>query len=111
MVHLIPLESYPTAPSSYYIVYDWHNGETLQQQLDRGTTFEVAHSLSAATQITKALSHLHRQNVIHRDIKPANLHQGADGVLRLLDLGIALSGKEPAAMRDLHAGTPNYINP
>ena len=67
--------------------------------------------MSAATQITKALSHLHRQNVIHRDIKPANLHQGADGVLRLLDLGVALSGKEPAAMRDLHAGTPSYINP
>ncbi len=112
LVHLKPLEGSPSAPiSSYYIAYDWHNGETLQQQLDRGAPFEVAHALSAATQITKALSHLHRQNVIHRDIKPANLHQGADGVLRLLDLGVALSGKEPASMRDLHAGTPSYINP
>ncbi len=115
LVHLMPLES---KPSAYYIVYDWHNGETLQQQLDRRNThtspFEVAHALSAATQIAKALSHLHRQNVIHRDIKPANLHQGADGVLRLLDLGVALSGKESAAMKevsDLHAGTPSYINP
>ncbi len=108
LVHLMPLEGKPTA---YYIVYDWHNGETLQQKLDRGTPFEVTHALSAATQITKALSHLHRQNVIHRDIKPANLHQGADGVLRLLDLGVALSGKEPASMRNLHAGTPSYINP
>jgi serine/threonine protein phosphatase PrpC len=108
LVHLKPLEG---NPSAYYIAYDWHNGETLQQQLDRGAPFDVAHALSAATQITKALSHLHRQNVIHRDIKPANLHQGADGVLRLLDLGVALSGKEPASMRDLHAGTPSYINP
>jgi serine/threonine protein kinase len=49
--------------------------------------------------------------VIHRDIKPANLHQGEDGVLRLLDLGVALSGREPAAMRQLHAGTPSFINP
>jgi serine/threonine protein kinase/serine/threonine protein phosphatase PrpC len=112
LVHLKPLEGNPSAPiSSYYIAYDWHNGETLQQQLDRGAPFDVAHALNAATQITKALSHLHRQNVIHRDIKPANLHQGADGVLRLLDLGVALSGKEPASMRDLHAGTPSYINP
>ena len=112
LVHLKPLEG---NPSAYYIVYDWHNGETLQQQLDRNkpstSPFDVAHALNAATQITKALSHLHRQHVIHRDIKPANLHQGADGVLRLLDLGVALSGKEPAAMRDLHAGTPSYINP
>jgi serine/threonine protein kinase/serine/threonine protein phosphatase PrpC len=112
LVHLRVAEN---SPSAYYIVYDWHSGETLQQQLDRSNThtspFDVAHALSAATQITKALSHLHRQNVIHRDIKPANLHQGADGVLRLLDLGVALSGKEPASMRDLHAGTPSYINP
>jgi len=108
---LVHLKTELSTPSSYYIVYDWHNGETLQQQLDTGAPFDVAHALSAASQITKALSHLHRQNVIHRDIKPANLHQGADGVLRLLDLGVALSGKEPASMRDLHAGTPSYINP
>ena len=111
LVHLKAEDAAIAPRSAYYIVYDWHNGETLQQQLDRGAPFDVAHALSCATQITKALSHLHRQNVIHRDIKPANLHQGADGVLRLLDLGVALSGKEPASMRDLHAGTPSYINP
>ena len=112
LVHLKPAHSHPSA---YYIVYDWHEGETLQQQLDHSTSrtkpFEISHALNAATQITKALSHLHRQHVIHRDIKPANLHQGSDGVLRLLDLGVALSGKESTAMRDLHAGTPSYINP
>ncbi len=108
---LVHLKADLSAPSSYYIVYEWHEGETLQQQLVRGAPFDITHAINAASQITKALSHLHRQHVIHRDIKPANLHQGADGVLRLLDLGVALSGKEPKAMRDLHAGTPSYINP
>lgn len=32
-------------------------------------------------------------------------------MLRVLDLGVALSGREPAAMRALHAGTPSYVNP
>ncbi len=49
--------------------------------------------------------------MIHRDVKPANLHQGEDGVLRLLDLGVAITGREPEATRLLHAGTPSYINP
>ena len=97
--------------SAFYLLYDWHSGETLQQQLDRGHKFGVQQVLAVATQISKALGRLHRQCVIHRDIKPANLHQGEDGVLRLLDLGVALSGREPEAQRRLHAGTPSFINP
>ena len=98
-------------PSAFYLLYDWHAGETLQQQLDRQRQLSLPQVLSAATQVAKALGLLHRQSVIHRDIKPANLHQGEDGVLRLLDLGVALSGREPESQRTLHAGTPSYINP
>ena len=97
--------------SAFYLLYDWHAGETLQQLLSRQHKFSLPQVLSAATQVAKALGLLHRQSVIHRDIKPANLHQGEDGVLRLLDLGVALSGREPAALRTLHAGTPSFINP
>ena len=99
------------AKSAFYVLYDWHAGETLQQLLDRKHSFSLPQTLTAATQIAKALGRLHRQSVIHRDIKPANLHQGEDGVLRLLDLGVALSGREPESLRRLHAGTPSYVNP
>lgn len=97
--------------SAFYLLYDWHAGETLQQTLERQQRLPVPQVLTAARQALKALGRLHRQGVIHRDIKPANLHQGEDGVLRLLDLGVALSGREPAALRELHAGTPSFINP
>ncbi len=97
--------------SAFYLLYDWHGGETLQQQLDRGHKFNLQQALAMATQTARTLGQLHRQGVIHRDVKPANLHQGEDGVLRLLDLGVALSGREPESQRLLHAGTPNYVNP
>lgn len=97
--------------TSFYVLYDWHGGETLQQQLDRQHTLSVPHAVTVGVQALKALGRLHRQGVIHRDIKPANLHQGDDGVLRVLDLGVALSGREPKSMRALHAGTPSYVNP
>lgn len=98
-------------PSAFYLLYEWHAGETLQQMLDRKHRFTPAQTVAAACQVARALGRLHRQGVIHRDVKPANLHQGEDGVLRLLDLGVALSGREPESTRVLHAGTPSYINP
>ena len=68
-------------------------------------------TVEAALAIARALGRLHRHGVIHRDLKPANLHLGDDGQWRVLDLGVAISGSEPKALRTLHAGTPSYMNP
>lgn len=97
--------------TALYTVYDWHGGQTLEQMLQAGRAFGVAEVVAAAGAIARALGRLHRQGVIHRDVKPANLHLGDDGQWRVLDLGVALSGRESAAARELHAGTPSYINP
>ena len=48
---------------------------------------------------------------MHRDIKPSNLHCADDGQWRIFDLGVAVSGRERAAARELHAGTPSFMNP
>lgn len=112
--HLVPLHEGPPGgkgQSAFYLLYDWHAGETLQQMLARQHRFAPAQAVGLATQVLQALARLHRQNVVHRDLQPAKLLLGADGVLRLLDLGVALSGREPAALRGLHAGTPSYVNP
>lgn len=110
----VKLHDTPQA-SAFYLLYDWHEGQTLEQMLqsnrEQRRFFSVADTLHILTQSLKALGLLHRQGVIHRDIKPSNLHQGEDGAWRILDMGVALTGKEPEAMRELHAGTPSYINP
>ena len=99
--------------TEFYLLYDWHGGQTLEQLFARrdarglAVAKVVAWSLAAA----RALGRLHRLGVIHRDLKPGNLHLGEDGQLRLLDLGVALSGNETTEQRDLHAGTPSYMNP
>ena len=97
--------------SALYTVFDWHGGRTLEQMLASGERPSVSQVVDAAVEVARALGRLHRHGVVHRDIKPANLHLGDDGRWRVLDLGVALSGRESAAQRELHAGTPSYINP
>ncbi|WP_284618776.1 bifunctional protein-serine/threonine kinase/phosphatase [Aquabacterium humicola] len=101
----------PNTPSAFYVVFDWHAGTTLEQLLEQQRRFGIDEVLQGAIAAVRALGRLHRQRVIHRDVKPGNLHLGDDGQWRLLDLGAAVSGNEPAAVRSLHAGTPSYMNP
>ena len=96
---------------AFYLLYEWHRGETLGQRLARHPALAVEQAVGIVLQAARTLGLLHRQGVVHRDIKPDNLHLGDDGVLRVLDLGVALSGREPASTRRLHAGSPSYMNP
>lgn len=97
--------------SAFYTVFDWHPGRTLEQRIATGEKPAVSEVIEAALACTRALGRLHRLGVVHRDIKPGNLHLGDDGNWRILDLGVAVSGREGAIQRELHAGTPSYMNP
>jgi serine/threonine protein phosphatase PrpC len=101
----------PVDPTCFYTLSDWLDGQILGKLLAENRRFEVSEVVNAASMLVRALGRLHQHGVIHRDIKPDNMHQGDDGQWRILDLGVALSGKEPDALRSLHAGTPSYMNP
>ena len=107
---IVPAHANPDA-SACYLLFDWHGGHTLEQLMQDQGRPGLTLFLQAAGALARTLARLHRYNVIHRDIKPANVHLGEDGQWRLLDLGVALSGREPEVLRELHAGTPSYINP
>lgn len=108
IVRLLDADESATPP---YLVFEYLSGRPLSDHASADTLLPVAQVLDIAFKCGHALEYAERQGLVHRDIKPANLHLGDDGVLRVLDLGVALSGREPAAMRALHAGTPSYVNP
>lgn len=104
---------HPRRPEAtcFYVVFDWHGGQTLAQRMASGERPGVVDVVGAALAVSQALGRLHRLGVVHRDVKPDNLHLGDDGRWRLLDLGVATSARTSAAQRALHAGTPSYMNP
>ena len=105
---IVPVEQ----KSCLYYLMTWHAGATLQSRLDTGQHFPVGEVVRLGGALLKAIATLHRLDIVHRDIKTDNIHLGQDGVLRVLDLGVAISlGERKAAEPIGQAGTPSYMAP
>ncbi len=101
----------PAQRSYLYYVMSYHEGATLQARLDQGAHFAIADAVGLGIRLAKGLGALHRLDILHRDIKPANLHLGADGKLRILDLGVAQNGSIARDAAEGVPGTPSYMAP
>jgi serine/threonine protein kinase len=98
--------------SCLYYLMTWHPGATLQARLDGDQHFPVGEVVRLGGSLLKAIAALHRLDIVHRDIKTDNIHLGQDGVLRILDLGVAVSLAERKAGDPIgQAGTPSYMAP
>ncbi len=109
--YFVRVHERPSHASAFYTVFDWHHGRTLEQLMQATPHPLVTDVVTAGIACARGLALLHRHGVVHRDIKPSNLYLCDDGHWRILDLGVALSGRASAAQRELHAGTPSYMNP
>jgi serine/threonine protein kinase len=77
-----------------FISTDYIEGTTLRNRLE-GNSLSLAEILEISLQITAGLSAAHEAGVVHRDIKPENIMIRPDGVLKILDFGLAKVTKIP----------------
>jgi serine/threonine protein kinase len=99
------------APSAFYYLFEWVEGETLAEIAEAPARIGVAEFLRLARECLRAIASLHRSGIVHRDIKPQNLVRQANGVVRVLDLGVAITRRQDDRSILSPAGTPAYINP
>jgi eukaryotic-like serine/threonine-protein kinase len=79
-----------TFENQLVMIIEYVDGETLANRIARAP-MSTAEVIKYADQCLSALSYAHKQNITHRDIKPANMMLTPDGVVKLMDFGIARS--------------------
>ena len=99
----------------YYISMEYVEGEPLKDLIRERGKLPASIVLPIAKQLCRALEVSHDEGVIHRDIKPQNMVVQADGVLKVMDFGIARLATRPKESGHTEAGmvvgTPEYMAP
>src|SRR5215475_3171524 len=95
-----------------YIVFEYVEGETLKQRINRIGALDPQEALAYAIEIARGLTVAHGRNMVHRDIKPQNVLIDSEGRAKLTDFGISRQLEQDgmtATGRVL--GTTDYVAP
>ena len=98
----------------YFLVMDYVNGDTLRKPIAFGGGMPENEAVRIILQVADVLAAAQRFGMVHRDLKPENIMLTSDGVVKLLDLGIAkVSGGLDSLKTSTNTvfGTPAYISP
>lgn len=100
-----------TEEGQLYIVMAYYKGETLRERIKKGP-LQVSEAIDITLQVLQGLSKAHKRGIIHRDIKPANIIITDEGVVKIIDFGLAkLSWQIDLTKTRSTLGTTAYMSP
>ncbi len=100
-----------TRDGQLYIVMGYYDGVTLDRRI-AGGSLPLDEAIRIAIQVARGLTKAHDRKIVHRDIKPANIMLTSDGLVKILDFGIAKLSDLTAASQTVGVmGTLAYMSP
>ncbi len=97
---------------SHFLVMEYVPGHTLSERVKAGP-LPITAACQAIRDAALGLAHAHAAGLVHRDVKPGNLIQTEDGMVKVLDFGLAISAEADSSItgENLVMGTPDYVAP
>ena len=95
-----------------YLAMELLEGRDLRATIEEAADVSLADRIRIMIQIAQGLGYAHSKGVVHRDIKPANLLVTNEGIVKILDFGLARVGAGGTiTRRGVILGTPDYMSP
>ena len=108
--HIIPLYEIGFDHETPYLVYQYYEGEQLQDKLAATGPLSQYEAIKIINQVLDGIGYAHRQQIIHRDLNPSNLMIDKEGLAHIMDFGIAIIVGE-ANVDNTVTGTASYMAP
>lgn len=108
--HIVRLHTINETGGRYYLVMEYIEGLTLREIMQSEQQMDLLTIAQIAEVMGDALGYAHRHGIYHRDLKPDNVMITDDGVLRIIDFGLACLAQQVRQHQDI-CGTPFYMSP
>jgi len=118
--NILAIHDFGTESGTLYAVMELLEGATLRERLDQ-SELELGRALDWGHQIAQGLAAAHERGITHRDLKPENIFITRDGVVKILDFGLARLDAEAANLEQMNTvartspgmiiGTVAYLSP
>lgn len=94
-----------------YIAMEFLEGESLEKLIARKAPLSISEKLGYIVPVCRALDYAHKRGIVHRDVKPANIVVSSDGVVKVVDFGIARLVDGGLTQTNMLIGTIAYMSP